>query len=94
MDEERNLPFEEIHQKYQGRIYDLILRLVGNQEDAEDLTVDTFVNAYKHWDRLSVEACVSTWLHDIAVNNCKNRFKQRDQRRDDDDGFAPRIVNW
>jgi RNA polymerase sigma-70 factor (ECF subfamily) len=81
-DEDRNLSFEQIHRKYQDKIFNLILRLVGNREDAEDLTVDTFVNAYKHWHNFRGEARVSTWLHQIAVNNCKNRFKQRDRRRE------------
>jgi RNA polymerase sigma-70 factor (ECF subfamily) len=55
--------------------------MVGNREDAEDLTVETFTNAYRAWDRFRGDARVSTWLHQIAVNNCKNRFKQRDRRK-------------
>jgi RNA polymerase sigma-70 factor (ECF subfamily) len=82
VDEDRTLPFEQIHRKYQEKIFNLILRLVGDREDAEDLTVETFFNAYRHWDRFRGEARVSTWLHQIAVNNCKNRFKQRDRRRE------------
>lgn len=81
-DEDRFLSFEDIHKKYQEKIFNLILRLVNDREDAEDLTVETFVNAFRHWDRFRGEARVSTWLHQIAVNNCKNRFKQRDRRRE------------
>jgi RNA polymerase sigma-70 factor (ECF subfamily) len=82
IDEDRNLTFEEIHRKYQSKIFNLILRVVGNRDDAEDLTVDTFVNAYRAWGRFRGDARVSTWLHQIAINNCKNRFKQKDRRRD------------
>jgi RNA polymerase sigma-70 factor (ECF subfamily) len=81
-DEDRGLTFEQIHRKYQDKIYSLILRLVGNRDDAEDLTSETFVNAFKAWDRFRGEARVSTWLHQIAVNNCKNRFKQKDRHRE------------
>ena len=81
-DEDRGLSFEQVHKKYQSKIFNLILRMVGNVDDAEDLTLETFVNAYKAWDRFRGEARVSTWLHQIAVNNCKNRFKQRDRRRE------------
>lgn len=81
-DEDRRLSFEQIQKKYEGKIYNLILRLVNNREDAEDLTLDTFVNAWRAWPRFRGEARVSTWLHQIAVNNCKNRFKQRDRRRE------------
>lgn len=81
-DTDRNLPFEQIQKKYQDKIFNLILRMVRDRDDAEDLTVETFVNAYKHWGRFRGEARVSTWLHQIAYNNCKNHFKQKDRRRD------------
>jgi RNA polymerase sigma-70 factor (ECF subfamily) len=82
IDEDRNLSFEEIHRKYEGKILNLILRMVGNRDDADDLTVETFVNAYRAWGRFRGDARVSTWLHQIAVNNCKNYFKQKDRRRE------------
>jgi RNA polymerase sigma-70 factor (ECF subfamily) len=81
-DEDRGLSFEQIQEKYHAKIFNLILRLVNDREDAEDLTVETFVNAWRAWDRFRGEARVSTWLHQIALNNCKNRFKQRDRRRE------------
>ena len=81
-DEDRKLEFDQIHLKYQGKIYNLILRLVNDPEDAQDLTVETFTNAWRAWGRFRGDARVSTWLHQIAVNNCKNHFKQRDRRRE------------
>ncbi|MES2462718.1 MAG: sigma-70 family RNA polymerase sigma factor [Armatimonadota bacterium] len=81
-DEDRNSSFEEIHRKYEGKILNLIVRMVGNRDDADDLTVETFVNAYRAWGRFRGDARVSTWLHQIAVNNCKNYFKQKDRRRE------------
>jgi RNA polymerase sigma-70 factor, ECF subfamily len=80
-DEDRKLTFEQIKAKYESRIYNVIYRMVGSREDAEDLTLETFVNAWRHWDRFRGDAQVSTWLHQIAINNCKNRFKQRDRQR-------------
>lgn len=82
IDDDRKLTFEQIHKKYQPKIYNLILRIIGDHDDAEDLTVETFVNAYRAWERFRGDARVSTWLHQIAVNNCKNRFKQRDRQRE------------
>jgi RNA polymerase sigma-70 factor (ECF subfamily) len=80
-DEDRGLSFEQVHKKYEAKIYNLIFRLVGNHDDAEELAVETFLNAWKAWDRFRGEARVSTWLHQIALNNCKNRFKQNDRRK-------------
>lgn len=83
-DEDRHLSFEQIQKKYEVKIFNLILRTVGtdHREDAEDLTLETFLNAYRAWSRFRGEARVSTWLHQIAINNCKNWFKQNDRRRD------------
>ena len=82
VDEDRHLAFEQIYAKYHEKIFNLILRVVGDRDDAEDLTVETFVNAYKAWGRFRGDSKVSTWLHQIAVNNCKNRFKQKDRQRE------------
>ena len=55
--------------------------MVNDPDDAQDLTVETFLNAWRHWGRFRGDAQVYTWLYQIAVNNCKNRFKQRDRQR-------------
>jgi RNA polymerase sigma-70 factor, ECF subfamily len=81
-DADRDLSFDKIKDKYQEKIYNLILRMVGNPDDAEDLTIETFLNAWRAWERFRGEARVSTWLHQIAYNNCKNFYKQRDRQRD------------
>ena len=81
-DEDRGLTFEAIHRKYNDKIYNQILRIIGNPDDAEDLTVETFMNAHRAWDRFRGEAKVSTWLYQIAHNCCKNQFKQKDRRRE------------
>ena len=80
-DEDRTLTFDQIKAKYEGRIYSLIYRMVNDPDDAQDLTVETFLNAWRHWGRFRGDAQVYTWLYQIAVNNCKNRFKQRDRKR-------------
>jgi RNA polymerase sigma factor, sigma-70 family len=82
LDDDRGLTFEQIHRKYETKIFNLILRIVGDFDDAQDLTVDTFFNAYRAWDRFRGDSRTYTWLYQIAVNNCKNRFKQRDRRRE------------
>lgn len=81
-DDDKRLEFDQVHRKYHAKIYNLILRLVGDKDDADDLTVETFLNAYRAWNKFRGDARVSTWLHQIAVNNCKNKFKQNDRRRE------------
>ncbi|WP_395142589.1 sigma-70 family RNA polymerase sigma factor [Armatimonas sp.] len=82
--EDRDLSFDQIKEKYQLRIYNLILRMIGNEnpDDAEDLTVETFVNAWRAWGKFRRDAQVYTWLYQIACNLCKNWYKQKGRQRE------------
>lgn len=61
-------------------IFGVIYRLIGDREEAEDLTQDTFVNAYRARDGFRGDSRVSTWLYRIAVNLTKNRLEQLGRR--------------
>jgi RNA polymerase sigma-70 factor (ECF subfamily) len=80
-DEDRLLTFEQIVAKYEKKIFNLILRHISDREEAEDLTQETFLNAYKSFATFRGECKIHTWLCQIALNQCKNRFRQRDRRR-------------
>jgi RNA polymerase sigma-70 factor (ECF subfamily) len=80
-DEERGLPFEELVARYERQIFNLIYRQVGDYEDAADLTQETFINAYRAYGSFRGDSKVSTWLFQIALNACKNRFRQRDRMK-------------
>lgn len=80
-DEDRALTFEQLVEKYERKIFNLILRQIGDREEAEDLTQETFVNAFKSFPSFRGDCKIHTWLCQIALNQCKNRFRQRDRRR-------------
>ena len=80
-DEDRSLTFEQIVAKYEKKIFNLILRQISDREEAEDLTQETFLNAYKSFPTFRGDCKIHTWLCQIALNQCKNRFRQRDRRR-------------
>jgi RNA polymerase sigma-70 factor (ECF subfamily) len=80
-DEDLRLPFDELVAKYERKIFNLIYRHVGDAEDAADLTQDTFVRAYQAYGRFRGDSKVYTWLCQIALNACKNRFRQRDRQK-------------
>lgn len=73
--------FETALRLFQKKIYNFTYRLLGDPEEAADLTQETFVKAYKTYSRFrgSSEA-VYPWLCKIAVNSCKNRFKEIGRR--------------
>jgi RNA polymerase sigma-70 factor (ECF subfamily) len=80
-DEDASLSFEALVAKYERKIYNLILRQIGDREEAEDLTQETFLNAFRSFPAFRGDCKIHTWLCQIALNQCKNRFRQRDRRR-------------
>ncbi|MBI5651919.1 MAG: sigma-70 family RNA polymerase sigma factor [Chloroflexi bacterium] len=57
-------------------IYRLALRMLGNQAEAEDVTQETFLNAFKSIDTFEWRAGLQTWLHRIAYNNVLMRLRK------------------
>ena len=60
--------FEALYRQHVGRVYGLCMRMTGQAETAEDLTQDTFVNAWRSLPGYEGRSSFSTWLHRIAVN--------------------------
>src|SRR3954452_11755531 len=60
--------FGQIVQLYQDRVYNAVLRLVGDLDEARDLTQETFTRALVKIDTFRGEAQPYTWLFRIALN--------------------------
>jgi RNA polymerase sigma-70 factor (ECF subfamily) len=56
----------------------LLLRLMGNQQDAEDVLQETFLNAFRAIDRFEGRSSLSTWLYRIAYNTAMMRLRRPD----------------
>jgi len=72
--------FSELVKRYQGRIYSLVLWMVGSGEEAEDLAQEVFVRAFVGLHGFRRGARFSPWLHRIAVNLCLNHLRRRKSR--------------
>ena len=78
--------FAGLFDRYQKKIFNLIYRLVGDYDDAADLTSETFVLALRAQDRFRGESQPYTWLYRIAVNLAKNHFRRKSVRQGVDAG--------
>ncbi len=68
--------FNRLILRWQSSIYNLNLRMLGDPEDAADVTQETFLRAYKSIRRFRLEARFSTWLYRIATNQCLTRLER------------------
>jgi RNA polymerase sigma-70 factor (ECF subfamily) len=67
--------FEELVSQYQHRIFGLMLRMIGNRQEAEDLAQEVFITVHRALATYRGEGRFYTWLYRIATNTCKNRIK-------------------
>src|SRR5262245_24838193 len=58
---------------YERRVFQLVWRMLGSKEEAEDLTQEVFVQIFRNIHTFRGESKLSTWLYRIAVNLAKNR---------------------
>ena len=72
--------FEEVVVLYRDRVFGLIVRMVGNREEAEDLAQEVFITVLKSIDTFRGDSKFSTWLYRIAANHTKNRMKYLHRR--------------
>lgn len=73
---------EEIVSRYQKAIFFFILRMVWDETDAADLSQKTFLNAFRNIRGFDGRSSFKTWLYRIAINVCKNHFRDDPRRRE------------
>ena len=61
--------YELLVQRHTHLVYRLVFRMVCNREEAEDITQEVFVKAYKNLHTFKQQASFSTWLYRIATNS-------------------------
>lgn len=73
--------FEELFLRHRGRVYSVARRIVGNHEEAEEITLDVFLRL--HQQRLAQldDANVAGWLYRSATNAAFNVVRARQRRR-------------
>ena len=82
--------FGELYQQFEKMVYNLALRMSGNASDAEDITQETFVRAYRHLGKFKGRSSLKTWIFRIALNCSNTRLRRRGKHisRQVDDGEA------
>ena len=72
--------FELLVAKYQRRLGRLISRFVRNAAEAEDVTQDAFIKAYRALPSFRGDSAFYTWLYRIGINTAKNHLVAQGRR--------------
>jgi len=92
---QRTLDMELVHSARQGdpdafsslfnankaKIYALCLRMTSNTAEAEDLTQDAFLQAFRKLNSFRGDSALSTWLYRVAVNTVLMHFRKQGRRQ-------------
>jgi RNA polymerase sigma-70 factor, ECF subfamily len=74
-------PFEAVVAAHHAEIHRYLVRATSRPGDADDLSQETFVRAYRAYRTLPPDANVRAWLFAIATNLCRNHFRAEGRRR-------------
>lgn len=69
--------FEELVTRYERKIYTVAYRLMGNCDDASDLTQEAFLRAFQAIKSFRGEASFLTWMCRITTNVCRDELRKR-----------------
>jgi len=78
-DDERS--YTEIVRRYQGRVTNLISRVLNDRNGSDDLAQEVFVRVFVHRRNYRRGSKFSTWVFTIAANLAKNEIRRRVRRR-------------
>jgi RNA polymerase sigma factor (sigma-70 family) len=73
--------FGSLTKRYEERLFNTVVRLLGNAADAQDVIQETFIKAYRSLGEFKGDSQFFTWLYRIAMNAAID-LKRRQQRRE------------
>jgi RNA polymerase sigma factor (sigma-70 family) len=69
--------YSTLLERYRTSVYNHLLKMVRNHDDAEDLTLEAFGKAFHKLGTYAPHYAFSTWLFKIAVNNCIDHIRKK-----------------
>jgi RNA polymerase sigma factor (sigma-70 family) len=67
----------QLYRLYSKAMYNICVRMLNSQEEAEDLLQDSFVDAFMKLESFRYESSFGAWLKRIVINNCLNWISRR-----------------
>lgn len=71
-----NEAFRDLVQRYQSLVYKSCYNILRQQEEAEDIAQEVFIEVYESIDQFKHQSKLSTWLYRIAINKSLNHLRK------------------
>jgi len=82
--------FEALVRRHQRRVFGLVLRMIGDRQEAEEVAQEAFLSLYRHGHRFRREARFSTFVYRVAANAALNRRRSLGRKRAREEALARR----
>jgi RNA polymerase sigma-70 factor (ECF subfamily) len=69
--------YEPLVRRYQSRVYSHVQRMLGQSEDAADVTQEVFIKVYQTLNLFRGQSSFQTWLYRVTANLCVDRHRRR-----------------
>ncbi len=70
-----HLTFDELFERYSSMVFGLVFHILGDREEALDVSQEVFLTIYRKMDSFRGESSLKTWIYCIAVHRAANRFR-------------------
>jgi RNA polymerase sigma-70 factor (ECF subfamily) len=82
--------FEALVRRHERRVFGLVMRMLGDREEAADVAQETFLSLHRHGHRFRREARFSTFVYRVAANAALNRRRSLGRKRAREEALARR----
>jgi RNA polymerase sigma-70 factor (ECF subfamily) len=72
--------FEELYRQHAGRLYNLVFRMAGTAQEADDLLQEVFLQAHRKLGSFRGDSSLGTWLYRLGMNHCLDHLRGRQAR--------------
>jgi RNA polymerase sigma-70 factor (ECF subfamily) len=69
--------FEAFFWRFEGKVFGYLWRMVGDEQSARDLTQETFLRAWQHFQELAPDRKPAAWLFRVAANLALRHLRRR-----------------
>ena len=73
--------YAQLVDRHERTVFTLVMRIIGRREEAEEITQDVFLKAFRQLDRFAGRSSFRTWLYRIACNAAISQARRTPPRR-------------
>jgi len=84
--------YREILRRYEGLVYNTCYKVIGNAEDAQEVSQDALIQVFHKLNQFEGRSAFKTWLYKVVHNYCRNRLSKIIRRREGKEAYEGEMI--